>query len=66
MGLLNLLNSGKKKFTTIDVALDELAMVFLALLVAKYWEGAMSLAWYWYVIIIVIAIIKPIMSFLKN
>lgn len=66
MGLIQLLNSGKKKFTVIDVASDEIAMFALALLIAKYWFAATSLAWYWYVIIFVIFIIKPLMAMLKK
>jgi hypothetical protein len=66
MGIIQLLNAGKKKFTTIDVASDEIAMFALAFLIAKYWSGVTSLAWYWYVIVFLVFIIKPIMAWLKN
>lgn len=66
MGLINLLNSGKKRFTTIDVLSDELAMLAFAFLVAKYWAAATSLAWYWYVIIFAVFLIRPLMAMLKK
>ena len=66
MGLLNLINSGKKKFTVIDVASDEIAMFALALLLAKYWVAATSLAWYWYMLVFVVFLIKPMVAMFKN
>ena len=66
MGLIQLINGGKKKFTWIDVALDETAMFALAFLIAKYWIGVTSLAWYWYAIIFVVFVIKPIMVMIKK
>ena len=66
MGLMQLLNYKKKKFTLIDVASDEIAMFALAFLVAKYWIGVTSLAWYWYVIIFLVFVIKPIMAMVKK
>jgi hypothetical protein len=66
MGLINLLNSGKKKFTLIDVFSDEIAMLAFAFLIAKYWAAAISLAWYWYIIILVIFLIKPLLAMVKE
>jgi hypothetical protein len=66
MGLIQLLNGGKKRFTITDVASDEIAMFALAFLIAKYWIDVTSLAWYWYAIIFVVFIIKPIMAMVKN
>ena len=66
MGIINLITNRKKKYTTVDVALDEIAMVSLALLIAKFWPAATSLEWYWYAIITVIALIMPIRAFLKG
>jgi len=66
MGIISLLNSGKKKFTVIDVVLDEMAMFALAFLIAKYWIGVTSLAWYWYVIAFVVFAIKPVMTMIKK
>ena len=66
MGLIQLLNSGKKKFTLIDVISDEVAMFALALLIAKYWFAATSFACYWYVIVFVVFVIKPLMAMFKK
>ena len=66
MGIIQLLNAGKKKFTTIDVALDEVAMFALALLIAKFWAPILSLDWYWYAIVFVVFVIKPVMVMLKD
>ena len=66
MGLISLLNTGKKRFTVIDVASDEIAMFAFAFLIAKYWVAVTSLAWYWYVIISLIFVIKPIMAMFNN
>jgi hypothetical protein len=66
MGLMQLINGGKKRFTVIDVASDEVAMFALAFLIAKYCTSVTSLAWYWYVIIMAIFIIKPIMAMVKK
>ncbi len=66
MGLMQLLNYKKKKFTLIDVASDEIAMFALAFLIAKYWFAVTSLAWYWYVVIFLVFIIKPVMAMLKK
>ena len=51
MGLVQLFNYKKKRFTLLDVASDEIAMFALAFLIAKYWITVTYLAWYWYVII---------------
>jgi hypothetical protein len=66
MGLMQLINGGKKKFTVIDVASDEIAMFALAFLIAKYWIGVTSLGWYWYAIIFVVFVIKPLMAMFKK
>jgi hypothetical protein len=66
MGIMNLINAGKKQFTLIDVVSDEIAMLAFAFLVAKYWFAVTSLAWYWYAIIFVVFVIKPIMAMVKN
>jgi len=66
MGIMQLLNFKKKRFTLIDVASDEIAMLAFAFLVAKYWTAVISLAWYWYAIIFVVFLIKPLMAMIKN
>ena len=66
MGLIALLNSKKKRFTIADVASDEIAMIALAFLIAKYFTFVMSLAWYWYVIIMALFLLKPISALLDG
>ena len=66
MGLIQLFNYKKKRFTLLDVASDEIAMFALAFLIAKYWMGVTSLAWYWYVIVFAVFLIKPMMAMLKK
>ena len=66
MGLANLFNYRKKRFTLLDVASDEIAMLAFAFLIVKYLPALIFLSWYWYVIIFVIFIIKPIMAMIKN
>lgn len=63
---MQLINAGKKRFTMVDVISDEIAMFALAFLIAKYWIGVTSLAWYWYVIIGIVFVIKPVMAMLKK
>ncbi len=66
MGLMNLINYKKKKFTLLGLVSDEIAMFAFAFLIAKYWVSVTSLAWYWYVIVFVVFAIKPIMEMVKN
>jgi hypothetical protein len=66
MGLMQLINGGKKRFTMVDVISNEIAMFALAFLIAKYWIGVTSLAWYWYMIVFVVFVIKPVMAMLKK
>ena len=65
MGFMHLFNWHQKQFSLLDVALDETAMIAFALLIAKFWPVLTSLAWYWYAIIFVICIIKPIYSWMS-
>ncbi len=66
MGLVQLFNYKRKRFTLLDVASDEIAIMAFAFLVVKYWTTATSLAWYWYVVIMIVFWIKPIMAMIKN
>jgi hypothetical protein len=66
MGLLAVINIGKKRFTIADVASDEIAMIALAFLVAKYFTFVTSLMWYWYVLIMVLFLIKPLVTLING
>lgn len=65
MGFLNLIDK-EKKFTILDVGLDEIAMIAFAFLVAKYFPQVTALDWYWYVIVFTLAIIKPVKALFEE
>ena len=52
-------NSKLKNNTWVDVSLIKISAASFALMVAKLWEPLLSLDWYWYAIIFVVAAIKP-------
>lgn len=52
-------NSKLKETTWVDVSLIKISAAAFALMVAKLWEPLLSLDWYWYAIIFVVAAIKP-------
>ncbi len=52
-------NSKFKNSTWVDVSLIKISAASFALMVAKLWEPLLSLDWYWYAIIFVLAAIKP-------
>ncbi|HMB46529.1 MAG TPA: hypothetical protein VKL21_11985 [Candidatus Methanoperedens sp.] len=52
-------NSKLKNSTWVDVSLIKISAASFALMVAKLWEPLLSLDWYWYAIIFVLAAIKP-------
>lgn len=49
----------------IDMGLTKLAVFAGALFIAKLWDPILSLEWYWYLIIWVVAAIKPLATVLK-
>jgi len=53
-------------FPYIDIRLSGLAGIFAGLFLAKLWFPILSLDWYWYVIGILIASIKPVITFFKQ
>jgi hypothetical protein len=66
MGLIGLFTSRKKRFSIADVASDEIAMIALAFLVAKYFTVVTSLTWYWYVLVVVLFLIKPLATLING
>jgi len=53
-------------FPYIDIRLMGLAGFSLGLMVAKLWEPILYLDWYWYLVITLLALIKPVMTFWKQ
>jgi len=47
------------KLGWVDVQLIKLSVAGFVLMIAKLWEPLLSLDWYWYAIIFVLAAIKP-------
>ena len=48
-----------KKFNWIDIQFIKLSVAGIILTLAKLWKPLLSLDWYWYAIIGVLAAIKP-------
>ena len=56
----------KFSFPLIDIRLMGLVGLAFGLMIAKLWEPILYLDWYWYLIIALLAAIKPIMTFWKQ
>jgi len=59
MTLGTLADSKIKKLNWIDIQFIKLSVAGCILMIAKLWELLLSLDWYWYAIIFVLAAIKP-------
>ena len=56
----------KFTFPYIDIRLTGLVGLAFGLMIAKLWAPILYLDWYWYLIIALLAVIKPIMTFWKQ
>ena len=56
----------KFSFPYIDIRLAVLVGLAFGLMIAKLWEPILYLDWYWYLVIALLASIKPIMTFFKQ
>ena len=65
MGVKNWVNLKIKKYDLIDIKLIQLGSAAFVLMIAKIWKPLLSLDWYWYGVIFVLAIIKPMYKMLK-
>jgi len=65
MGVKNWVDLKIKKYDLIDIKLIQLSSAALVLMIAKIWKPLLSLDWYWYGVIFVLAMIKPIYKILK-
>jgi len=59
MTLVTLPDSKIKKLNWVDMQFIKLSVAGCILMIAKLWEPLLSLDWYWYAIIFVLAAIKP-------
>mgnify|MGYP006448941115 FL=1 len=56
----------KFTFPYIDIRLTGLVGLAFGLMIAKLWTPILYLDWYWYLVIALLAAIKPIMTFWKQ
>jgi|TARA_Y100000294_G_scaffold10230_1_gene9602 hypothetical protein len=61
-----LIRMWKFMFPYIDIRLIGLMGFALGLMLAKLWEPILYLDWYWYLIIALLASIKPVITFFKQ
>ncbi len=65
MGFKNRVDLKIKKYDLIDMKLIQLSSAAFVLMIAKIWRPLLNLDWYWYGVIFVLAMIKPIYKMLK-
>ena len=56
----------KFTFPYIDIRLTGLVGLAFGLMIAKFWTPILYLDWYWYLVIALLAAIKPVMTFWKQ
>lgn len=60
------MNAKVKKMTWCDVKLIKLSVAAFILMIAKLWPPLLSLDWYWYAAIGVLAMLKPLKLYFKK
>jgi hypothetical protein len=60
MALKKFIKKKMKKMDYFDVKLSQLGTAALFLMIAKLWPPLLSLEWYWYLIIAIVLLLKPI------
>ena len=66
MVFLKWANSKIKKLDYFDMQLVKLSVAGFVLMLAKLWEPLLSLEWYWYAGIFILAAIKPAVKIFKK
>ena len=66
MGYIDWQNENLKKMNAYDIGLVKLSTAAFILMIAKLWDGILGLAWYWYLIIFIVAAIRPVMKMFKS
>ncbi len=59
-------DSKVKKCSWIDLKLGQISAIGCFLMIAKLWKPLLSLDWYWYAVIAVLAAIKPAYTALRK
>ncbi len=49
-----------------DISLIKLGVFAFTLMIAKLWDPILSLDWYWYLIISLVAVVKPLKTFFQS
>lgn len=60
MSLITWMDSKIQKLKWYDISLTKLSVAAFILFVAKLWTPILSLGWYWYLVIGVVAAISPV------
>ncbi len=55
-----------KNLSWVDIGFIKLSVAGCFLMIAKLWQPVLSLDWYWYAVIFVLAAIKPVYKALKK
>jgi hypothetical protein len=66
MGFMDWMNSKTKNLDGLDIGLLKLSVFFFTLMLAKLWAPLLSLEWYWYALVFVLAGIKPTYDVFKS
>lgn len=66
MGLKRWLDSKASNLTWTDVKLGRFGAAAFILMIAKLWPPILTLHWYWYLIIALLASIKPVITLIKK
>ncbi|MCK5299565.1 MAG: hypothetical protein KAJ54_00275 [Candidatus Aenigmarchaeota archaeon] len=59
MKITNWADQKVKKFDLRDIQLIKLSVFSFTLMLAKIWEPILSLEWYWYAVVFILATIRP-------
>jgi len=54
------MNSKLRKLNWVDIQCIKLGSAAFVLMVAKLWPPLLSLDWYWYLVIALLAVVKPV------
>jgi hypothetical protein len=60
MCLIKFINKTAKKLDGMDIGLVKLSVFAIAFLIAKYYPQVLSLDWYWYAGVAVLAALRPL------
>jgi hypothetical protein len=66
MGLFAMMEGKIKNMKWYDISLIKLSTAAIILMIAKLWSGLLYLDWYWYLIIFIVAAIRPFIKIFKK